>query len=249
MTVRSHFDPEATRKILHKIPLFSHFNDKEISLILENTTVYSCKKGEVIFDENDENRQMYIVLKGCLKVVESTVDGQERIMAYRKKGSSFGDMGIIDGKTDYAMMIATEASKLLMISKSVFEHFFMHNNESLRELVDVLCNRLRESWLFQTILGASDAESKVRVTLARYGTLCGIADDSGVIININLSHQGLADRIMVTRETVTRVLGRMRDLNEIESTGGRIKLLPAFFENIDQCRLYNILKAKQGEIH
>jgi CRP/FNR family transcriptional regulator, cyclic AMP receptor protein len=248
MTVRTSFDPELSRKIVRKIALFATLTDDDICQLLERTNVYSCRKGEIIFLKDDEIQQMYIILKGLVKVVEITADGQERVMAYRQRGDYFGDMGLLDGRTEYATVVATEACKLMVITKVVFDQLFMENTTALRGIIGVLCGRLRESWMFHAIIGANDAESKIRVTLARYGKLWGVKDSSGVIINSNISHQGLADRVLITRETASRVLGRMRGQGEIEIVGGRrIKLLPAFFDRIDQCALYNSLRDLHGD--
>lgn len=249
MTVRSSFDPVLTRKIIRKVPFFSCFSEEELSSLLERTNVYSCKKGEIIFFENEENQQMYLILKGRVKVVGFTPSGLERVMAFRQRGDYFGDMGLLDGKTDYATVIAMEPCKMLVITKTLFDHFFMENPKLLKGIISVLCDRLRESWMFHTIIGTNDAESKIRVTLARYGKTLGVPDSSGVIISKIFSHQSIADRVLITRETASRVLSRMKEQNEIEMAGRHIKLLPAFFEKISQCELYRALSAMQGSLH
>jgi CRP-like cAMP-binding protein len=84
----------------------------------------------------------------------------------------------------------------------------------------------------------NSAESKIRATLARYGKTLGVQDSSGVIISKHFSHQGLADRVLISRETVTRVMKKMKDEHEIEILAGRrIKLLPAFYDKYAQCEL------------
>jgi CRP/FNR family transcriptional regulator len=137
-----------------------------------------------------------------------------------------------------------EPCKLLLITKSLFEEFFLENNKALRMINSVLCGRLRECWVFHSIIGLNDAEAKISATLARYGKTLGVKDSSGVIINSVLSHKSIADRVQITRETATRVLTKMRDRNEIEITGRRIKLLPAFFDKYAQCELYLALADK-----
>jgi CRP/FNR family transcriptional regulator len=235
MTVRTSYDPELTKKIVKTIPIFSNFTDEELSLLLERTNVYKCRKGETIFLDDDQKQLMYIILKGRVKVVEITHDGMERVMAFRQRGDYFGEMGLLDGKTDSATIIAMEPCKMLLISKSLFDEFFLQNNKVLLGIIAVLCKRLRESWVFHNIIGLKDAESKIRATLARYGQTLGVQDSSGVIISSTFSHQSIADRVQITRETATRALSRMKDQNEIEILAGRrIKLLPAFFEKHKQ---------------
>jgi CRP-like cAMP-binding protein len=100
--------------------------------------------------------------------------------------------------------------------------------------------------VFQSIIGLNDAEAKIRATLARYGKTLGVQDSNGVIINSFISHQSIADRVQITRETATRVLTKMRERHEIEITGRRIKLLPVFFEKYSQCKHYLTLADKMG---
>ena len=156
----------------------------------------------------------------------------------RQRGDYFGDMGLLDGKTDSAMVVAIESSQLLLVTKIVFDEVFMENVRALRRVNEVLCGRLRESWAFNAIIGMKDAEGRIRATLARYGKTLGVRNSHGIIINSTFTHQSIADHILVTRETVTRVLRKMREQHEIEFVSGRrIKLLPLFFEKFAQSEL------------
>jgi CRP/FNR family transcriptional regulator, cyclic AMP receptor protein len=245
--IRTSFDPDVAKRLLTKVPLFAGFTNDEIDALLDRTQAFRCRKGELIFLENDRNQFMYIIIKGRVKVVETTHEGLERVMAIRQRGDYFGDMGILDGRTDPAMIVAMEASTLLLITKDNFDEMFLDNNRALREIISVLCGRLRECWLFHTIIGTNDAEAKIRVTLARYAAVLGVRDEAGVIISSTFSHQALADRVLVSRETVTRVLKRMKDQNEIEiDETRRIRLLPAFYDRVTECALYRALKAHMG---
>jgi CRP/FNR family transcriptional regulator, cyclic AMP receptor protein len=242
--IRTTFDHDRTRSIVKSIPLFANVTDDEVESLLDKLHAYNFERGEFIFLSDQPASQMYIVLKGQVKVVEITADGQERVMAFRHKGDYFGEMDLIDGMTDFATIIAAQPCKMLLITKDVFDEFFFSNSRALAGVVNVLCRRLRECWVFHYIIGMKNAESKVRATLARYGKTLGISDSDGVIINSLLTHQGLADRVLISRETVTRVINKMKERQEIEIVEGRrIKLLPAFYEKLAQCEHYKALPA------
>lgn len=240
--IRNQFDLDLAKKIVKSVPLFGNFSDQQLSALLDRSNVYSFGKDEVIMMAGEEVRQMYVVLKGQIRVVDSTVEGQERVMAFRHRGDCFGDMGLLDNKTDSATIIANEACKVLFVSKNVFDELFMEDKLTLLQIIEVLCGRLRESWLFHSIIGINDAESKIRATLAHYSKTLGVQDTGGVIINATLSHQSIADRVHITRETVTRMLRKMRDNNEIEMVGRRFKLLPMFFETYEKSDLFRMLR-------
>jgi len=239
--IRKEFDPELAKKIVKSVPLFGSFSDRQLSSLLERSHVYRYSRDEIIMMAGEEARQMFIVLKGQVRLAEITVDGQERVMAFRHRGGCFGFVGLLDNKADSAMVIANEQCKVLLISKSVFDEFFLEDKETLLQVIEVLCGHLRESWLFNSIIGINDAESKVRATLAHYSKTLGIQDTNGVIINATLSHQGIADRVHITRETVTRMLRKMKNHHEIEMVGRRFKLFPIFFETYEKSELFRTL--------
>ena len=238
-------DPELANRILKGIPLFAKFTEQELSLLLDRTNVCSYGKDEIIIQADEHNDQMYIVLKGRVKVVDITVDGEERVMAFRRCGDYFGDMGLLDGNTDSATVIAMEPCKVLMISKSVFDEFFLENNKALVQIIAELCRRLRDSWIFNDLIGKNDAESRIRATLAHYSKSLGSQDCNGVIINSIFSQQSIADRVHIKRETVSRVLKRMRDHHEIEMVGRHFKLLDTFFEKFEQSKFSRSLSSNE----
>lgn len=241
--IKNKIDLEQAKRIVRSVPLFERFDDRLLSSLLEKSTVYGYARDEVIMMAGEEAKQMYIVLKGQVRVVDITVDGQERVMAFRHRGDCFGDVGLLDSKSDSATVIANEPCKVLLISKAVFDEFFLEERDALLQVIAVLCGRLRESWLFHSIIGINDAESKIRATLSHYSKSLGVRDTDGVIINATLSHQSIADRVHITRETVSRVLRKLRNQHEIEMVGRRFKLLPLFFETYHKSDLFRTIRA------
>jgi CRP/FNR family cyclic AMP-dependent transcriptional regulator len=240
--IRKKIDPEFVKTILKTVPLFASLGDPELSSLLERTSTYDYCKDEIIMMSGEESKQMYVVIKGQVKVVKITPDGEERVMAFRHRGDYFGDMGLLDSKTDSATVIATDHCKVLLISKQVFDEYFLDNKKDLLQVIEMLCGRLRESWLFNIILGSNDAESKIRATLAHYSRTLGVQNTTGIIINSRFSHQSIADRVHITRETVSRELRKMRDHHEIEMVGQNFKLLPPFFEKYERSDLFKALQ-------
>ena len=240
--IRNKLDLELANKIIKYVPLFDCLNDQQLSSLLERTNINNYCKDEIIMMAGEESNQMYVVLKGQIRVVDITEGGQERVMAFRHRGDCFGDMGLLDNRTDSATIIANEPSKVLFISKDVFDDIFLVDKLTLLRVIEMLCGRLRECWQFHNIIGINNAESKIRATLSHYSKTLGIEDSSGVIINTTISHQSIADRIHITRETVSRVLHKLRNQHEIEMIGRRFKLLPSFFQTYESSELFRSLK-------
>jgi CRP/FNR family transcriptional regulator len=80
------------------------------------------------------------------------------------------------------------------------------------------------------LLSLPDAETRVRAVLAHIGSIYGIKDARGMMIPFKLTHKEIADFAALTRETVSRLMGRLVQSGEIEVIGTRtIILKPGFF--------------------
>jgi CRP/FNR family transcriptional regulator len=105
---------------LRNIQLFSSLSDEELRLVSDKLVLKRFRKNEIILQEEDTNEYMYIILDGKVKVIQTTEDGKEILLAIHQSGDSFGEMSLIDGKTSPATVIATENSSAAIISKKDF---------------------------------------------------------------------------------------------------------------------------------
>ena len=217
------------RNILKSIPIFSSFLDEELSLIQEIIAEKSYRKNSVILSEDEAKDYMYIVFSGRLKVVQISSEGKEQILVTRKKGDYFGEMSLIDGKTQPATVVAMEDSTVGLVSKNDFESIFLKNEKVLKQIIFMLCERLRESWFMLRALSFDDAENRVRAVLTHVSSLYGIKDMRGDIIPLKMTHQEIADHASLARETVSRLLSRFCQAGEIEILENKnIVLKPSF---------------------
>jgi CRP/FNR family cyclic AMP-dependent transcriptional regulator len=226
---------KARKSKLHKAikntPLFAEFSDEELIDLERVITDKRFSKNEVVLLEEDSSNYMYVVCSGKVKAVQTSVDGKEHILAVRGKGDFFGEMGILDGKTSPATVIAIEDAEIGLIAKDDFERYLLTDQRFLRQIILLLCSRLRESWLTLKVLSLSEAESRVRAMLKLISDQYGIKDQRGILISLKLTHKDISRYVSLSRETVTRQLDRLSKGDEIEILENKhILLKPAFFE-------------------
>lgn len=217
------------RTTLERIPFFSCFSEEELSAMEQIITERSFKKNSVILLEDETKNYMYIVFSGKIKVMQISREGREHILAIHRKGDFFGEMELLDGKTQPATVMAMEDATVGLITKNDFETHFLKNFRVLNKIILMLCERLRESWLMLRIMSFDDAENRVRAVLSHVSSLYGVKDLRGTIIPVKFTHQEIADYASLARETVSRLLSRFCQAGEIEITENRnIVLKPAF---------------------
>lgn len=217
--------------VLQSIPLFSSLTEEELSRIGEKITLNSFRRNEVIFHEEDTNEFMYIILSGKVKVVQTSEEGREIILALHKSGDFFGEMSLIDGKTAPATIIATENSAIAIISKKDFYSLLFLQNKVVLNLLKIFCGRLRDSFNRIQILSFNNAAQRIKTLFVMLSNMYGKKSDEGITIDMKLTHQNIADMTGITRETVTRIVNKWHKEGLIEVLKNKyIQIRPDFLK-------------------
>ncbi|MCX8030600.1 MAG: Crp/Fnr family transcriptional regulator [Thermodesulfovibrionales bacterium] len=218
--------------ILKKIPFFGVLTDEELTELQKKILHKKFFKNEVVLLEEDTPHYLYIIYSGKVKVIKTTLDGKEQILAIHKKGDFFGEMSLLDNKTAPATVIAMEESHIGLLSKNNFENFFLRDNRLLNQIIFILCERLREAWMMLKVLGLKEADKKIRALLKIISFNYSVKDSRGTLITIRLSQKDLASYTSLSRETVSRILDKLESEGEIEFIDKKYILLkPLFFKN------------------
>ena len=193
---------------IKNIPLFASLTDEELRHVSDKLVVKRFQKNEIILQEEDTNEYMYIIMNGKVKVVQTTEDGKEILLAIHQSGDFFGEMSLIDGKTSPATVIATENSTAAILSKKDFYSLMETQKKVLDNLLLILCSRHRESWEKIQMLNYKNASHRIKILFLMLSDKYGEKTAEGVTLNIKLTHQEMAEMTGMTRETVTRVIDR-----------------------------------------
>jgi CRP/FNR family transcriptional regulator, cyclic AMP receptor protein len=212
--------------LIRKVPLFSTLTDAEFDKLAHIFVTRAYRKNQIIFMEEETGSYMYLVLSGKVKVSKSGSAGKETILAIHRTGDFFGEMSMLDGKTAPATVSAIEDSKIISVSSTDFHKYLLHNEKVMLQIIQVLCSRLRQVWKTQS-QSSSSAESRIRMGIYELAQKHGIRDAHGIIVDLKITHQELAEMVGTSRETVTRALTRLREEHIIEVEDRRITLLDA----------------------
>jgi CRP/FNR family transcriptional regulator len=218
-------------EFLKTVELFSSLTDEELCQIRTKVTLKEFRKNEIILYEEDTNEFMYIIIFGKVKVFQTTEDGKDSILAIHGSGEFFGEISLIDGETTPATVSATENSLIAVISKRDFNSLLFSQEKVLNKFLQLLCFRLRVSWKKIQMLNFNSASQRIKMLFLIQVEEYGKKTDEGIILNIKLTHQNIADMTGLTRETITRVLDKWKKDGEITVLKNRfIRLNPAFLQ-------------------
>ncbi len=131
---------------------FSHsVKEKKIQKFLFNHPkrvfekyAHRYKAGEILFREGDQGTYIYFVDQGSIDIFRK-VEGRDRKIATIPAGGVFGEMAYLLNESRTATAIAETESILLVMMPDVFEELLQANTIFSRDIIQVLCNRLRKT--------------------------------------------------------------------------------------------------------
>jgi CRP/FNR family transcriptional regulator, cyclic AMP receptor protein len=217
---------------LKNIALFSTLTSSELGAIRSMIVMRNYKKNETILHEENTNEYMYIIVDGETKVMQTTSEGKEIMVTMHQTGDFFGELSLIDGKTAPAAVLATRDSTTALISKKDFYSILYSQNKVLKNLLVIMCARLRESQAKIKMLNFNNASQRIKMLFLMLSETFGEKNDEGTELKIRLIHQDIADMTGLSRETVTRILDKLRKNGEIHILKNRHILLKPEFESL-----------------
>ena len=202
---------------LRSIPLFSQLREGDIWRIREAAVARSYPKDSTIIFENDSPEALYVVLAGQVKLVHTSEDGREVILATRGKGDFFGELSLIDEKPISAHVIAMQESELLILRRDEFRRCMNDMPGISVGLLRALAARLRRADSMIGGLVLLDVKGRVARLILELAE-----QNDGMNVPKGITHQTIAQMIGASRETVSRTLREITTAGLINVTGRRI---------------------------
>ncbi len=194
---------------LAKTPIFSGLSRTELEELAPLVIKRSLKKDTVVFHEHDPASAFYLVRSGKVKVYKLSRDGREQILAILGEGQIFGDVPVFDGGPYPATAATMEDSQIYLIRREDFHVLLRRHPEISIKVIQVLGQRLRQSMELVRDLSFKQVPHRLAGLLLRLAGDEGHTSGEGVIVDLSMSRQEIAEVVGTSRETVTRELKKM----------------------------------------
>src|SRR5262245_58487486 len=107
--------------------------------------VLQLKAGGVLFAAGDAGDGCYRLDKGLLKVMVTSTDGEDRIVAILGPGTVVGELAMIDRMPRSASVVALRDSVLRFVSREAYDKRVLAHAETKQALLEILALRLRQA--------------------------------------------------------------------------------------------------------
>lgn len=124
--------------LLKRIEIFSDLDGAEIDIVSQFLKKERYNRGEIIFKEGSERKNLYIVIKGNIELSQLNSGSSNKILTYFKEGSFFGEISLIDDTPHSTNALVYEDSLILVLTKDAFNSILLqYNNIAAKILVKI----------------------------------------------------------------------------------------------------------------
>lgn len=189
--------------------------------LAERGTLRNYRKNVVLINEGDQGDQLYVLVRGSVKVFSVDQDNREITYGIISAGDYFGEMSLDGGPRSASVMTLEPCTCAVLTRDDVREHLVANPAFAL-DLIARVIRRAREATDMARNLALLDVYGRVIAVLEG---LHGPGAEGAPVVLQGLTHQDVANRVGASREMVSRLLKDLEKGGHIELGVKRITLM------------------------
>lgn len=206
---------------LARTALFAGVDEAVLETLADKAVQRRYRKGNVIFVQGEQGERCFSIVQGSVKISAYHSDGREAVIAVLGPGDVFGELALFDQAPRSADATAIEDSEVLSLdTKAITEAIAAFPDLGL-SLLRVLGRRLRHTNEALQDIAFFDVPGRVARRIADLAESYGQKTDEGVLIDLPLSQENLAQMVGATRESVNKALALLKRRGLVSRIGRR----------------------------
>ena len=198
------------------LDLFRGMTEEELREVERVTTTRTFRRGAVLYTPGETGEALFLLREGAVQIYRMSPEGRKLVIAHLLPYSFFGEMSCIGQGMYDTFAEVTEDSTIVTMDCAVLNRLLSTKPEVARRILEAFGRRVL------------DAERQLEETVfkgipARVAALL-VRESKGDAVD-GLTHQDIADRLGVYRETATNALNELKAAGLIEIGRKHIRLL------------------------
>ncbi|WP_108670141.1 Crp/Fnr family transcriptional regulator [Peribacillus acanthi] len=187
--------------------------------------VKKLEKGTYLFQEGAAANELFIIMSGKVQISKIIPDGRELTLRICSKGDIVGEMILFSSCSKYMMSAKIlEDGEAAVIMKDALEERLSVDGTVAVEFLKWMATQYRKTQTKFRDLLLHGKKGALYSTLIRLTNSYGEEKDDGIVINLPLTNQELANFCGTSREVANRMLSDLRKQNVISIEKGIITI-------------------------
>ncbi|SEN57531.1 CRP/FNR family transcriptional regulator, anaerobic regulatory protein [Mesobacillus persicus] len=185
----------------------------ELGELLKNTNrKVKLKKGLFLFQEGQPAKEMYILLSGKVQISKMNAEGKELTLRLCTHNDIVGELTLFTVDPQYLFNAKiVESGEAAAINIEDLERILFSNSQLAYEYMKWMNDHIRKTITKFRDLVLNGKKGALYSTLIRLCNSYGVLRGDGIYIDVSLTNQDLANYCGTARESVSRMLGELRD--------------------------------------
>lgn len=211
---------------ISKISLFRNLTLPQQAVIISLVKRRAFNKGDVFLCENQTLSQFVIVNSGKFKAYTSGMDGKQNVLYHFSVGDFFGQNALFDKVAIPYTIEAMEPSSICMIDSDTMGKLIKQEHELALSIVRALSSRV--AYLENELSSVHQETIDIRLLRLLYDLSkdYGYQTSREVILRLPINQEEMANRLGVTRESVSRNLRKLVNNQTIKMRSKKEVILP-----------------------
>ncbi|MCX7793862.1 MAG: Crp/Fnr family transcriptional regulator [Thermodesulfovibrionales bacterium] len=207
-----------------RIELFKEISERDLLEIEKSSSRETFKKKETIFSEGEPSEWLYILTKGKVKITKLSYEGKEIILEIIKAPDFFGGLAVMKGFPYPASAVAMEDSEAIKVPREVFLKLVEKYPSIYKAMLSLLIERVKVTQETLKNVALERVETRIASALLRLSEKYGRPEEDGILLDLRITKQELADMVGTTVETAIRVMSRFKKSGYLNERDGKILL-------------------------
>lgn len=209
--------PQMRLDILSQVPFFKPLKQDKVAAINRLFRERGYLPGETIYFAGDPAEHLFVLADGKVKLLRHNWTGKDVLLDLLTPGEFFGSLSSL-GDDAYAETAQAQTPVCaLTIQAEDFRSILDRHPAAALAVLDLVSERLRAAHETIRQLSAHSVEQRIAQTLLKLGEKLGEQQEIGLLIQVPLSRDDLAQMTGTTPETASRVMSRFQKEGLIES--------------------------------
>jgi len=193
---------------LRDIPLFSALPPNALAEIYRASAARVYAAGSFLFYQDDPAEQIYVVAEGRIKLYQLTPEGQQVNMRVATPWMMVAAIALVEGAVYPISAQAAEDSRLLVWTQARLLALIQRYPIMALNALRILANHVSEAQDRYRELATERVERRLARTVLRLAGQAGRKTEAGVLLDLPLTRQDLAEMCGTTLFTVSRILSQ-----------------------------------------
>lgn len=203
--------------ILQQTPFFAGLSSTEISAVNKQFREYGFQPGESIYFSGETAVNLYVVASGRVKLLRHSASGQDVLLDILQPGDYFGSLTMLADELYPDTALAQTAVCVLSIRSEAFRALLREHPQVALTVLDITATRLQETQETVRRLSINPVEQRIAAVLLKLAHKLGEITAEGILIQMPLSRDDLAQMTGTATETASRIVSQFQKEGLVQS--------------------------------